>query len=88
LSVKQELQADCYAGIWGHYADTERQMLDDGDIEEALTAAAAIGDDKLQQQAGGTVRPESFTHGTSKQRVSWFKRGFEQGKIDACNTFK
>ena len=88
LSVKLELQADCYAGIWGHHADTERQMLDDGDIEEALNAASAIGDDKLQQQAGGSVRPESFTHGTSKQRVAWFKRGFEQGSVDACNTFK
>ncbi|QEY13171.1 neutral zinc metallopeptidase [Cellvibrio sp. KY-YJ-3] len=88
LSVKQELQADCYAGIWGHYANTERQMLEDGDIEEALIAAAAIGDDKLQQQAGGVVRPESFTHGSSKQRVEWFKRGFEQGSVDACNTFK
>lgn len=88
LSVKQELQADCYAGIWGYYADTERKMLEQGDIEEALNAASAIGDDKLQQQAGATVRPESFTHGTSKQRVEWFKRGFEQGKIEACNTFK
>lgn len=88
LSVKQELQADCYAGIWGHYADTERQMLEDGDIEEALNAASAIGDDKLQQQAGGTVRPESFTHGSSKQRVEWFKRGFEHGKVEVCNTFK
>ena len=63
-------------------------MLDEGDIEEALNAASAIGDDKLQQQAGGVVRPESFTHGTSKQRVAWFKRGFEQGKVEACNTFK
>lgn len=88
LSVKLELQADCYAGIWGHYADNERQMLESGDIEEALNAASAIGDDKLQQQAGGTVRPESFTHGSSKQRVEWFKRGFEQGKVEACNTFK
>lgn len=88
LSVKQELQADCYAGIWGYYADTERQMLEDGDIEEALNAASAIGDDKLQQQAGGAVRPESFTHGSSKQRVEWFKRGFEQGKVEACDTFK
>lgn len=87
LSVKQELQADCYAGIWGYYADTERKMLEQGDIEEALNAAAAIGDDKLQQQAGGAVRPESFTHGSSKQRVEWFKRGFEQGKIEACDTF-
>jgi predicted metalloprotease len=80
LSVKLELQADCYAGIWGHYADTERQML-------ALNAASAIGDDKLQQ-AGGAVRPESFTHGSSKQRMEWFKRGFELGKVEACNTFK
>lgn len=88
LSVKLELQADCYAGIWGYYADSERQMLEKGDIEEALNAASAIGDDKLQQQAGGVVRPESFTHGTSKQRVAWFKRGFEQGKVEACNTFK
>jgi len=88
LSVKQELQADCYAGIWGYYADTDRQMLEEGDIEEALNAASAIGDDKLQQQAGGSVRPESFTHGSSKQRVEWFKRGFEQGKVEACDTFK
>ena len=88
LSVKLELQADCYAGIWGYYANTERQMLEEGDIEEALNAASAIGDDNLQQQAGGTVRPESFTHGSSKQRVAWFKRGFEQGKVEACNTFK
>jgi predicted metalloprotease len=88
LSVKQELQADCYAGIWGYYADSERQMLEDGDIEEAINAASAIGDDNLQQQAGGTVRPESFTHGSSKQRVEWFKRGVEQGKIEACDTFK
>lgn len=88
LSVKQELQADCYAGIWGYYADVEREMLEDGDLEEALVAASAIGDDKLQQQAGQAVRPESFTHGSSKQRVEWFKRGFEQGKIEACDTFK
>jgi len=88
LSVKMELQADCYAGIWGHYADTERQMLEEGDIEEALNAASAIGDDNLQQQAGGTIRPESFTHGSSKQRVAWFKRGFEQGDVEACNAFK
>ncbi len=88
LSVKLELQADCYAGIWGYYADTERQMLEEGDIEEALNAASAIGDDNLQQQAGGVVRPEKFTHGSSKQRVAWFKRGFEQGKVEACNTFK
>lgn len=88
LSVQMELQADCYAGIWGYYADTERQMLEEGDIEEALNAASAIGDDNLQQQAGGAVRPETFTHGSSRQRVAWFKRGFENGKVEECNTFK
>ena len=88
LSVMLELQADCYAGIWGYYADVDRKMLEEGDIEEALNAASAIGDDKLQQQAGGVVRPESFTHGTSKQRVEWFKRGFEEGKLESCNTFQ
>lgn len=87
LSVKVELQADCFAGIWGHSADRERAMIESGDLEEALNAAAAIGDDKLQQQSRGTVRPENFTHGTSKQRVEWFKRGFEQGSIEDCNTF-
>lgn len=88
LSVKQELQADCFAGIWGHFANTERQMLEEGDIEEALNAASAIGDDNLQQQSGGVVRPESFTHGSSKQRVAWFKRGFDHGDVERCNTFK
>jgi predicted metalloprotease len=88
LSVKMELQADCLAGIWGHYADHERGMLDAGDIDEALNAAAAIGDDRLQEQATGTVRPEKFTHGTSKQRAEWFNRGFQSGVIEDCNTFK
>lgn len=88
LSVKQELQADCFAGIWGHHAHTQRELLDDGDIEEALIAAAAIGDDALQRQAGGAVRPETFTHGTSAQRVEWFKRGFSTGTIESCDTFK
>lgn len=88
LSVKMELQADCLAGIWGHYADRERGMLDTGDIDEALNAAAAIGDDRLQEQATGTVRPEKFTHGTSKQRAEWFNRGFQNGSIENCNTFK
>jgi len=88
LSVKLELQADCLAGIWGHFANTERKMLEEGDIEEALNAAAAIGDDKLQKQATGTVRPEAFTHGTSKQRTEWFNRGFQSGAINECNTFK
>ena len=88
LSVKLELQADCFAGIWGHYADRERSMLEAGDIDEALNAAAAIGDDRLQEQSTGTVRPESFTHGSSKQRAEWFNRGFKTGSIDECNTFK
>jgi len=88
LSVKQELQADCFAGIWAHYTKTEKKMVQEGDIEEALAAAAAVGDDKLQQQASGTVRPEKFTHGTSKQRAQWFNTGFESGNIETCNTFK
>jgi len=88
LSVKLELQADCLAGVWGHFANNERKMLESGDIEEALNAAAAIGDDHLQEQATGTVRPEKFTHGTSKQRADWFNRGFKTGAFDDCNTFK
>ncbi|QEY15893.1 hypothetical protein D0C16_07855 [Cellvibrio sp. KY-GH-1] len=87
LSVLQELQADCFAGIWGHYADKNFRMIEDGDLEEALNAASAIGDDKLQQQAGGRIRPEAFTHGTSKQRMEWFKRGMDTGDVKACNTF-
>ena len=87
LSVKQELQADCFAGIWGYNAKVKRQMLEQGDIEEALTAAAAIGDDRLQQQATGRIVPESFTHGTSAQRVQWFKKGFTTGDFNACDTF-
>ena len=87
LSVRQELQADCFAGIWGHSANLDRQMLDSGDLEEALNAASAIGDDRLQQQAGRAVVPDSFTHGSSAQRVKWFKRGFESGSLEACNTF-
>lgn len=87
LSVLQELQADCFAGIWGHYADKDFQMLEAGDLEEALNAASAIGDDQLQQQASGHIRPEAFTHGTSKQRMEWFKRGMETGDVKACNTF-
>ncbi|HTF95074.1 MAG TPA: neutral zinc metallopeptidase [Cellvibrio sp.] len=87
LSVLQELQADCFAGIWGHYADKNFRMIEDGDLEEALNAASAIGDDNLQQQANGRIRPEAFTHGTSKQRMEWFKRGMETGDVKACNTF-
>lgn len=87
LSVKQELQADCFAGLWGHAANIDRQLLDPGDLEEALTAASAIGDDRLQREAGQGVVPDSFTHGTSAQRVKWFRRGFESGDIAACDTF-
>ena len=87
LSVKQELQADCFAGLWGHAANTDRQILDPGDLEEALTAATAIGDDRLQQEAGRGVVPDSFTHGSSTQRVKWFKKGFDSGDINSCDTF-
>lgn len=87
LSVRQELQADCFAGIWAHNADRSRQLLEQGDIEEGLNAAAAIGDDRLQKQARGYVAPESFTHGSSEQRVRWFKRGFESGSVQSCDTF-
>ncbi len=87
LSVRQELQADCFAGIWGYAASRERQMLDPGDLEEALQAAASIGDDRLQREAGGVVVPDSFTHGTSAQRMRWFKAGFETGDLNACDTF-
>jgi predicted metalloprotease len=87
LSVRQELQADCFAGLWGHAANVDRQLLDPGDLEEALRAATAIGDDRLQQEAGQRVVPDSFTHGTSEQRVRWFRVGFESGNFDACDTF-
>jgi predicted metalloprotease len=87
LSVRQELQADCFAGIWAHNADRMRQLLEDGDIEEGLNAASAIGDDRLQQQSRGYVAPESFTHGSSEQRVRWFKRGYESGSLQQCDTF-
>ena len=87
LSVRQELQADCFAGIWAHHAQRSRQILEQGDIEEALNAAAAIGDDRLQRQSGGFVAPETFTHGTSAQRVRWFRTGLESGDVDACDTF-
>jgi predicted metalloprotease len=87
ISVRLELQADCFAGIWAHHAQRSRQVLEQGDLEEALNAAAAIGDDRLQKQSQGIVVPESFTHGSSTQRVSWFKRGFESGQIKSCDTF-
>ncbi|WP_371187980.1 neutral zinc metallopeptidase [Thalassotalea maritima] len=87
LSVRLELQADCYAGVWGHHAHNQRGLLEPGDLEEALTAAAAIGDDRLQKQAQGRVTPDSFTHGSSDQRVRWFRKGFEYGDFTLCNTF-
>jgi predicted metalloprotease len=86
LSVRMELQADCFAGVWG-YATAEREILEAGDVEEALRAAAAIGDDRIQEMATGTLRPESFTHGTSEQRVRWFRRGLASGDPEDCDTF-
>ena len=86
LSVRQELQADCFAGVWGHYA-AQRGMLEPGDAEEGLGAAAAIGDDRLQKQSQGYVVPESFTHGSSEERVSWLRRGLESGRLETCDTF-
>jgi predicted metalloprotease len=88
LSVKMELQADCLAGIWGKRANDMKALLDPGDLEAALNAATAIGDDRLQQQSQGHIVPESFTHGSSAQRVRWFKKGFETGDMQQCNTFK
>lgn len=87
-SVKLELQADFLAGVWAHHANKLRKILEPGDIESALNAANAIGDDRLQQQSGGTVVPDSFTHGTSKQRMYWFKKGFDSGDITQGNTFQ
>lgn len=87
LSVRLELQADCYAGLWGHYAHNTRNLLEQGDLQEAITAAAAIGDDRLQKQARGHVVPDSFTHGSSAQRMKWFKVGFDSGKLESCDTF-
>jgi len=87
LSVRQELQADCFAGLWAHAANIDRKLLDPGDLEEALNAATAIGDDRLQREAGRQVVPDSFTHGSSAQRVKWFNAGFHPGDIAACDTF-
>jgi predicted metalloprotease len=87
MSVLLELQADCYAGVWGHHADRARQVLEQGDVEEGLNAASAIGDDRIQRQTQGTIVPESFTHGSSAQRVEWFRRGLESGDMRSCDTF-
>ncbi|HYE92138.1 MAG TPA: neutral zinc metallopeptidase [Terriglobales bacterium] len=88
VSVRRELQADCFAGIWAHHAERSRQVLETGDIDEALGAAAAVGDDRLQKRAQGHIAPESFTHGSSAQRARWFKRGFESGEVARCDTFR
>jgi uncharacterized protein len=87
LSVRLELQADCYAGVWGHYA-ARQDMLDPGDVDEGLRAAAAIGDDRLQRQSQGRVVPESFTHGSSEQRAQWLRQGLSNGRIEDCDTFR
>ena len=87
LSVLTELQADCFAGVWAHHANDGRHLLEAGDVEQGLQAAAAIGDDRLQRRAQGRVAPESFTHGSSQQRVEWLRRGLQQGTLDACDTF-
>jgi predicted metalloprotease len=87
LSVRQELQADCFAGVWANNANRSRHILEQGDIEQGLNAAAAIGDDRLQRQSKGTVVPDAFTHGSSAQRVRWFKRGLDGGDVRQCDTF-
>jgi hypothetical protein len=88
LQVKMELQADCFSGVWAHHANKARQILEPGDTEEALAAAAGVGDDRLQKQARGVVVPESFTHGSSEQRMRWFSRGMQSGDPGQCDTFK
>ena len=88
LSIRLELQADCFAGVWGNRADAAKQIIEPGEIEQALNAASAIGDDRLQQQSQGRIVPESFTHGSSEQRMRWFKRGMDTGDLRQCDTFK
>ena len=88
LSVRVELQADCLAGVWAHHSQKGKGWLEQGDLEEALNAAARIGDDTLQRQSQGTVVPETFTHGTSAQRQAWFQRGFQGGRLNGCNAFE
>ena len=86
-AVRLELQADCFAGLWANHTEKHKQFLETGDVEEALNAASAIGDDAMQRRSSGMVKPDSFTHGSSKQRVRWFNRGLQQGKLSACDTF-
>jgi predicted metalloprotease len=87
ISVRVELQADCFAGVWANHADRTKHILEQGDVEAAINAASAVGDDRLQRQARGTVVPDAFTHGSSAQRVAWFKRGIESGNLKSCDTF-
>jgi predicted metalloprotease len=87
VSVKIELQADCFAGVWANHVNSDTQMIEPGDIEEAINAASAVGDDAIQQQSQGYVRPETFTHGSSQQRMEWFNKGFKSGEPNACETF-
>jgi hypothetical protein len=86
-SVQLELQADCFAGIWAH-STQERKLLESGDVEEGLNAASAVGDDRIQRMAGRRVNPDSFTHGSSKDRAAWFRRGLDSGQLSSCNTFQ
>jgi hypothetical protein len=88
LSVRQELQADCFAGVWAHHVQRYAGILEAGDVEEAMRAAAAVGDDTLQRSAGRSVVPDAFTHGSSEQRMRWFTTGFQSGSVEACDTFK
>ena len=88
MSVRLELQADCFAGVWAFHGNQARGILEQGDVEAALKAAAAIGDDALQKQSQGRVVPDSFTHGTSEQRARWFSKGLQSGQVEQCNTFE
>jgi len=88
VQVRVELQADCYAGIWAHYAESTRNLVEAGDIDEALTAASSVGDDTIQKRMQGHVNQESFTHGSGAQRQQWFRKGYQSGSLDACNTFQ